>query len=39
MEELDNGVKLCKLIGALQARIAQSCPSALGQVSRSGGGA
>uniref|UniRef100_H3CJQ6 Growth arrest-specific 2 like 3 n=1 Tax=Tetraodon nigroviridis TaxID=99883 RepID=H3CJQ6_TETNG len=31
MEELDNGVKLCKLIGALQTRVAQSCPSALCQ--------
>lgn len=29
MEELDNGVKLCDLIGALQTKIAQSCPSAL----------
>ncbi|CAF94467.1 unnamed protein product, partial [Tetraodon nigroviridis] len=32
MEELDNGVKLCKLIGALQTRVAQSCPSALCQL-------
>lgn len=37
MEELNNGVKLCKLIGALQAKIAQSCPSDLCQVSRWGG--
>lgn len=29
MEELNNGVKLCKLIGVLQTKIAQSCPSAL----------
>lgn len=29
MEELNNGVKLCQLIGVLQTRIAQSCPSAL----------
>lgn len=34
MEELNNGVKLCKLIGALQAKVAQSCPSALCKVSR-----
>ncbi|KAF3859399.1 hypothetical protein F7725_021798 [Dissostichus mawsoni] len=27
MEELDNGVKLCQLIGALQAKMAVSCPS------------
>lgn len=26
MEELHNGVKLCRLIGALQAKISQSCP-------------
>ncbi|KAI4803322.1 hypothetical protein KUCAC02_006873 [Chaenocephalus aceratus] len=32
MEELDNGVKLCQLIGALQAKMAVSCPSALGTV-------
>lgn len=38
MEELNNGVKLCKLIGALQARVAQGCPSALRQVSQTGGG-
>lgn len=37
MEELNNGVKLCKLIGALQTKIAQSCPSALCQVSHTGG--
>nr|XP_046235219.1 GAS2-like protein 3 [Scatophagus argus]XP_046235220.1 GAS2-like protein 3 [Scatophagus argus] len=29
MEELNNGVKLCELIGVLQTKIAQSCPSAL----------
>ncbi|KAM7366903.1 hypothetical protein PAMP_014839 [Pampus punctatissimus] len=29
MEELNNGVKLCQLIGVLQTKIAQSCPSAL----------
>lgn len=33
MEELNNGVKLCELIGALQAKVAQSCPSALCKVS------
>lgn len=33
MEELNNGVKLCQLIGVLQTKIAQSCPSALGKVS------
>ncbi|XP_076152561.1 GAS2-like protein 3 [Alosa pseudoharengus] len=27
MEELQNGVKLCRLIGALQTKICQSCPS------------
>lgn len=37
MEELNNGVKLCKLIGALQTKIAQSCPSAVHQVSPAGG--
>uniref|UniRef100_A0A674NRR8 Growth arrest-specific 2 like 3 n=1 Tax=Takifugu rubripes TaxID=31033 RepID=A0A674NRR8_TAKRU len=26
MEELDNGVKLCKLVGVLQTKVAQSCP-------------
>lgn len=34
MEELNNGVKLCQLIGVLQTKIAQSCPSALGKVSQ-----
>lgn len=34
MEELNNGVKLCNLIGVLQTKIAQSCPSALGKVSQ-----
>ncbi|KAK7895988.1 hypothetical protein WMY93_021313 [Mugilogobius chulae] len=29
MEELNNGVKLCELIGVLQTKVAQSCPSAL----------
>lgn len=38
MEELNNGVKLCKLIGALQAKVAQGCPSALCQVSQTGVG-
>lgn len=33
MEELNNGVKLCQLIGVLQTKIAQSCPSALCKVS------
>lgn len=33
MEELNNGVKLCELVGALQAKVAQSCPSALCKVS------
>ncbi|XP_043963871.1 GAS2-like protein 3 [Gambusia affinis] len=28
MEELDNGVKLCQLIGALQTKVAQTCPTA-----------
>ncbi|KAM8908816.1 GAS2-like protein 3 isoform 2-T4 [Spinachia spinachia] len=28
MEELNNGVKLCQLIGVLQTKIAHSCPSA-----------
>ncbi|GLD48108.1 GAS2-like protein 3 [Lates japonicus] len=32
MEELNNGVKLCNLIGVLQTKIAQSCPSALGKL-------
>uniref|UniRef100_A0A3Q0SYA5 Growth arrest-specific 2 like 3 n=1 Tax=Amphilophus citrinellus TaxID=61819 RepID=A0A3Q0SYA5_AMPCI len=27
MEELNNGVKLCQLIGVLQTKIAESCPS------------
>uniref|UniRef100_A0A3Q3WF21 Uncharacterized protein n=1 Tax=Mola mola TaxID=94237 RepID=A0A3Q3WF21_MOLML len=27
MEELNNGVKLCELIGALKTKVAQSCPS------------
>lgn len=34
MEELNNGVKLCELIGALQAKVALSCPSALCKVSQ-----
>lgn len=34
MEELNNGVKLCQLIGVLQTKIAQSCPSALCKVSQ-----
>ncbi|XP_054911414.1 GAS2-like protein 3 isoform X1 [Poeciliopsis prolifica] len=29
MAELDNGVKLCQLIGALQTKVAQTCPTAL----------
>uniref|UniRef100_UPI0037E7779C GAS2-like protein 3 n=1 Tax=Semicossyphus pulcher TaxID=241346 RepID=UPI0037E7779C len=29
MEDLNNGVKLCQLIGVLQTKIAESCPSAL----------
>lgn len=33
MEELNNGVKLCQLIGVLQTKIAQSCPSAACKVS------
>ncbi|XP_057711973.1 GAS2-like protein 3 [Corythoichthys intestinalis] len=32
MEELNNGVKLCQLIGVLQTKIAQSCPSAIGKL-------
>uniref|UniRef100_A0A3Q0SYC8 Growth arrest-specific 2 like 3 n=1 Tax=Amphilophus citrinellus TaxID=61819 RepID=A0A3Q0SYC8_AMPCI len=34
MEELNNGVKLCQLIGVLQTKIAESCPSALSKVSQ-----
>lgn len=34
MQELNNGVKLCQLIGALQTKIAESCPSALCKVSQ-----
>lgn len=37
MEELNNGVKLCRLIGALQSKVAQSCPSALAKVSPTAG--
>lgn len=37
MEELNNGVKLCSLVGVLQTKVAQSCPSALCQVSQAGG--
>ncbi|CAJ1054247.1 GAS2-like protein 3 [Xyrichtys novacula] len=29
MEELNNGVKLCQLIGVLRTKIAESCPSAV----------
>ncbi|KAM6895943.1 GAS2-like protein 3 isoform 1-T2 [Lycodopsis pacificus] len=36
MEELNNGVKLCQLIGVLQTKIAQSCPSALGKLFTTG---
>ncbi|XP_061618509.1 GAS2-like protein 3 isoform X1 [Phyllopteryx taeniolatus] len=32
MEELNNGVKLCQLIGVLQTKIARGCPSALGKL-------
>ncbi|KAM9823850.1 GAS2-like protein 3 [Neosynchiropus ocellatus] len=32
MEELNNGVKLCQLIGVLQTKVAQSCPSALAKL-------
>ncbi|XP_061770007.1 GAS2-like protein 3 [Nerophis ophidion] len=32
MEELNNGVKLCQLIGVLQTRISQSCPSAVSKL-------
>ncbi|XP_061663292.1 GAS2-like protein 3 [Syngnathoides biaculeatus] len=32
MEELNNGVKLCQLIGVLQSKIARGCPSALGKL-------
>lgn len=41
MAELNNGVKLCRLIGALQCRISQSRASDMGKVScdeRNGGG-
>ncbi len=34
MEELNNGVKLCQLIGVLRTKIAESCPSALCKVSQ-----
>lgn len=34
MEELNNGVKLCQLIGVLHTKIAQSCPSVLSKVSQ-----
>lgn len=34
MEELNNGVKLCQLIGVLQTKIAQSCPTAVCKVSQ-----
>lgn len=34
MEELNNGVKLCHLIGVLQTKIAQNCPSTLSKVSQ-----
>lgn len=32
MAELNNGVKLCRLIGALQSRISQSGASDMGKV-------
>ncbi|XP_039999391.1 GAS2-like protein 3 [Xiphias gladius] len=32
MEELNNGVKLCHLIGVLQTKIAQNCPSTLSKL-------
>ncbi|XP_037835904.1 GAS2-like protein 3 [Kryptolebias marmoratus] len=32
MEELNNGVKLCQLVGALQSRVARICPPALGEL-------
>ncbi|KAM4712255.1 GAS2-like protein 3 isoform 1-T2 [Anableps anableps] len=32
MEELNNGVKLCQLIGVLQTKVAQSCPTALNKL-------
>ncbi|XP_039869516.1 GAS2-like protein 3 [Simochromis diagramma] len=32
MEDLNNGVKLCKLISVLQTKIAESCPSALSKL-------
>ncbi|KAM4523225.1 GAS2-like protein 3 isoform 1-T2 [Fundulus diaphanus] len=32
MEELNNGVKLCQLIDVLQAKVAQSCPTALSKL-------
>ncbi|XP_026219622.1 GAS2-like protein 3 [Anabas testudineus] len=32
MEELNNGVKLCQLIGVLHTKIAQSCPSVLSKL-------
>ncbi|XP_061570596.1 GAS2-like protein 3 [Cololabis saira] len=32
MEELNNGVKLCRLIGVLQEKVAQNCPAALSKL-------
>lgn len=34
MEDLNNGVRLCQLIGVLRTKIAQSCPSAFSKVSQ-----
>ena len=36
MEELNNGVKLCQLIGVLQSKVAESCPAQQSKVSRAG---
>uniref|UniRef100_A0A3P8WKA0 Growth arrest-specific 2 like 3 n=1 Tax=Cynoglossus semilaevis TaxID=244447 RepID=A0A3P8WKA0_CYNSE len=32
MEELNNGVKLCQLVGVLQTKVSHSCPAALSKV-------
>jgi len=38
MEELNNGVKLCRLIGVLQTKITQSCPAELCKVGHTAAG-
>lgn len=37
MEELNNGVKLCQLVGVLQTKVSHSCPAALSKVGVNGG--